>query len=344
MDAAGGKMRMLASVGDFPPVELRELQVFLTITEELRFARAAERLQINPSRVSQIISTLEAKLGGRLFDRTSRRVRLTPLAEQVASELLGPYRELQDVLIRARELATGIAGQLRIGMYAISAGPHMAEIARTFNARYPSCEAKFINVGYERSYIDVLRAGEVEMLASRLPLTDPHITVGPILSREERVVIIAKQDPLAQRKSISYEELAGRVISDVPSFPREMIDAFHPARTPSGRALKRVAHRGAEELMMQVALGQMVHPTVPSFLDHYSNPGVTSVPIRDLPPSETALVWLKANRSAKIQAFARTAADVLAHTEPGTHQPGYQAGTGNASAVIVSGRSIGAAT
>ena len=67
--------------------------------------------------------------------------------------------------------------------------------------------------------------------------------------------------------------------------------------------------------MMRVALGEQVHPTVPSFLDYHSYPGVISVPIRDLPASETALVWLSADGRAKLDHFARAAIDVIAGTE-----------------------------
>ncbi len=63
-----------------------------------------------------------------------------------------------------------------------------------------------------------------------------------------------------------------------------------------------------------------MHSTVRSFLDHHAHPGVTSVPIHDLPPSYTALVWLTASRSAKIEAFARAAADVLPQTEVGLRE------------------------
>jgi DNA-binding transcriptional LysR family regulator len=303
-------------------IELREIRVFLALARELHFARTAERLGISPSYVSQTIHTLEVRIGGKLFQRTSRRVQLTSLGEQLAFELADPYRQLRDVLIRAREAATGAPGELRIGIYAISAGPHMPEIVRTFETHHPDCRVTFVNVGYERSYVDVLRAGEIDMLATRLPLTAPDITVGPILSHEERIAIVAKRDPLADRASICYEDLAERAVGDVPSFPREMMDALIPPVTPSGRALKRIANDGTEDALMRVALGLQVHPTVPSFLDHYSSPGVTSVPIRDLPPSETGLAWLTANRSPKISAFARAAADVLAQTELAEHQPG----------------------
>jgi DNA-binding transcriptional LysR family regulator len=244
-------------------------------------------------------------------------VRLTPLGEQLASELAPAYRQLNDVLVHAREAATGVAGELRIGIYAMSAGAHMPEIVRTFETRHPECEIAFVNVGYDRSYLDVLRAREVDMLATRLPLTEPDITIGPVLTREKRVAVVANNDPLADRDSISYEDLADRVVSDVPAFPREMIDAFIPPITPSGRVLKRIVNQGYEETLMRIALGLQVHPTVPSFLDYYTHPGVTSVPIRDLPPSETGLAWLSANQSPKIHAFVRAASDVLSHTDLG---------------------------
>jgi DNA-binding transcriptional LysR family regulator len=244
-------------------------------------------------------------------------VQLTPLGEQLTSELAGPYRELHEVLTHAREAARGVAGTLRIGIYfMLNGGPHMPEIVRTFGTRHPECDVEFVYTGFERDYVDVLRAGKVDMLATRLPLNAPDITVGPILSREARVVLVARDDPLAARESIGYDDLADRTVSDVPAFPREMVDALIPPVTPSGRVLSRIANVDPEVVMMRVALGEQVHPTVRSFLEHQSHPGITSVPIRDLPPSETALAWITGNRSAKIAAFVQAATDVLAHNDP----------------------------
>jgi hypothetical protein len=64
-------------------VELREIEVFLTLAEELHFGRTAERLHLTSSRVSQVVRSLETRLGGALFERTSRRVRFTPLGKQL---------------------------------------------------------------------------------------------------------------------------------------------------------------------------------------------------------------------------------------------------------------------
>jgi DNA-binding transcriptional LysR family regulator len=296
----------------WPEADLREIRVFLLLAEELHFARTAERLGVTPARVSQMIRSLEARVGTRLFDRTSRRVQLTSAGEQLVGEIVDPYRELQEVLGRARDSAIEVGGTLRIGLYSLlSGGPHMTDIVRTFKTRHPRCELELINIGYERSYRDALHDGEVDMLATRLPLTASEVTIGPVLSREERVVLLAREDPLARRASISYEDLAERFVSDVLAFPRDVMDAFIPPVTPGGRVLKRIPNSSAEDTMMRVALGEQVHPTVQSFLDHHSHPGVVSVPIRDLPPSETALVWLSANRRPRIDAFARAAADVI---------------------------------
>lgn len=62
---------------------------------------------------------------------------------------------------------------------------------------------------------------------------------------------------------------------------------------------------------MRIANGQIVHPTVRSFLDYYRHPGVVAIPIRDLPPSETALAWLTGGETAKLRAFVDVAGAVV---------------------------------
>ncbi|HUA06083.1 MAG TPA: LysR family transcriptional regulator [Solirubrobacteraceae bacterium] len=318
----GISSRASGAVQGAPAVELRELQVFLTVAEELHFGRAAERLHINRSRVSQIIKTLESRVGAQLFERTSRRVRLTPIGEQVLTEVGGPYRELLDALARARQVARGVAGTLRIGMYLpINGGRYMVKIIRAFTARHPEAGVEFIDTGFQRDDLEWLRAGDVDMLATRLPATDPDVTLGPVLSREQRVLVVSKDDPLAARASVCRDDFADRLVADTPPFRRELIDVFIPPVAPSGRRLRRVTTRSPEDLLLRIAIGEQVHPTVASMLAYFSHPEITSVPISDLPPSETALAWLTTNRSVNVHAFARTAADVLACTELAPCQP-----------------------
>ncbi len=292
-------------------LELRELRTFLALADELHYGRTAERLGVTPSRVSQTIRMLEARVGGKLFDRTSRRVRLTPLGEQLRSGVAPAYEEMHRAYTEAHEIATGVAGTLRLGMYTpISGGPHLVDIVKTFHTRHPDCRVQLIETGFARDQLEWLRRGEVDLLAMRLPFNDPNVVTGPILSRENRVVLVANDDPLAERESVSYDDLADYTMPD-GKLPRELMDALIPPCTPSGRRIKRVFAHTPTEVIMRVAAGEIVHPTVRSFLDHFPDPGVSAIPIRDLPPSDTALMWLKTNSSVKIDAFARAATDVL---------------------------------
>jgi DNA-binding transcriptional LysR family regulator len=84
-------------------VELRDIEIFLTLAEELHFGRAAERLHVSQARISQAVNQQERRLGGARFDRSNRRqIRLTPLGRQLRDDLQPIYAGLHDSLERAR--------------------------------------------------------------------------------------------------------------------------------------------------------------------------------------------------------------------------------------------------
>jgi DNA-binding transcriptional LysR family regulator len=194
----------------------------------------------------------------------------------------------------------------------ISGGPHLVEIVKTFEAEHPHCKVELIDTGFQRDQLDWLHANDADLLAARLPLTDPDMTIGPILSSEARILAVSTEHPLAKRSAVCFEDLAEYPVSDIPTLPRETIDAFIPPRTPSGKPLRRIPTSTPAHVLVRVALGELVHPTVSTFLDQYHHPGVTSVPISDLAPSQTALIWLSGSQNPRITAFARTAEMVLA--------------------------------
>jgi len=109
------------------------------------------------------------------------------------------------------------------------------------------------DTGWAREQLDWLTHGELDLLAMRLPLTDPQVTIGPILSFEHRVLAVATDHPLAVRSSVSIEDLADYVVSDIATLPRELMDAFIPPHTPSGKRLRRTNSRAVAETPVRVA-------------------------------------------------------------------------------------------
>lgn len=296
----------------FSAVELREIRVFLTLADELHFGRTGERLGINHSRVSQTINTLETRLGGRLFDRNTRRVRLTPLGEDFRRGIAPAYDELLKACADTHQQAVGNAGKLRLGVYAAGAtGPHLLQIVKAFEATYPKCRVQITETGLARDQADWLRRHDVDLLAIRQPVTDPDLTIGPVLASEERVLVLAVDHALATQESVSVEDLADYTTTDLAAAPREVMDAFSPPFTPSGRPIHRAYIHTIPEAGIRAATGELVHPTVKSYLTHYPHPGLVAIPIRDLPPSKVALMWLKANPKPIVEAFVQTAQEIL---------------------------------
>ena len=303
-----------------PEVELRELEVFMALAGELHFGRTAERLGLTRSRVSQVVASLEARVGAKLFDRTSRRVQLTPRGEELLRRVAPAYGAIERAYGELRELVSLVKGTLSLGIYARGGGgPYLMETIKTFEGRHPQCQVRVTETGLAPEQFDLLRRGQLDLLVMRMPVNDPDLVTGPMLTTEDRVVIVAADHPLAGRASVSVEDLAGYTTTDVAGAPRELMDVFSPPHTPSGRPIRRAYIRSIQEAAMRAATGELVHPTVASFLEYYPHPGLVAVPVRDLPPSTTAVLWRCGNLNARVRAFVQVTTEVLQSHAPRPH-------------------------
>ena len=292
--------------------DLRELRVFFTLYEELHFGRTAERLRLSQTRVSQTIQELETKLGTPLFQRTSRRVAPTPAGHQL-HEQAGPiYEQLRHVLREIHDANREIAGELRLGLDGPSSGGQtLPQIISLFTARHPDCTVHVSETGIGDP-TGQLRRGDFDLLALDLPVHQPDLAIGPILRRDQRLIGVATNHPLASRESISLEDIADYETHDGGGKqPPEKIDAWSPPRTPSGRPILRrhLTNPTFSQIFSLVAAGEIVHfASNPLFLTY---PGVTYRPIIDMPPIESALAWLVSEETATVRALAQAARDAL---------------------------------
>ncbi|GLW11410.1 LysR family transcriptional regulator [Microtetraspora sp. NBRC 13810] len=295
-------------------IDLQEVRAFLMVAAELHFGRAAERMYLTQSRVSQLVRSLERRVGGQLFDRSSRRVQLTALGAHLHDRLEPAYGALRSALEDTRNMVTGTAGTVRVGVVLqSSAGPHLLDLVRIFEQRYPRCTVHLLELTYNSEPYGLLHRAELDMLAIRLPAPDDAgLTVGPVLSVEERILIVAKDHPLAGREPVTYNDVADYATLDVPTAPREVLDELFPPRAPDGRPIRRIVTvNTVGEALTHVAMGTVVYPSVESILRYYQHPDVVFVPIAGAPPSRAGLVWRTGRLSLAAQAFADVAAEEL---------------------------------
>ncbi|MFB7723067.1 MULTISPECIES: LysR family transcriptional regulator [unclassified Nocardia] len=284
-------------------MELYEIEGFLAVAEHLHFGRAAEQLHVSPSRVSQTIGQLERRVGAQLFRRTTRRVALTRIGEQLLSDLRPGHEQIQQAIRRAIGAGRGFAGTLTVGFIGAAAGQLCHATAASFRADHPETE---LNIR-DAQLTDGLRwfsSGFDMVLVSR-PIEDPGLVHGPVLITEPRVLAVSVTHPLASRDKIEPEDLATVTLLDVPdTVPRSWIEDHIPGETPSGRPIPRgrVTHT-FQEVLASIGAGEGAFICGAQVDRFYRRPDIAFVPIIETPPMQWGFTWRACDETARIRAF-----------------------------------------
>lgn len=288
-------------------MDTAEIEVFLTLAEELHFGRTAARLRVPQPRVSRLIARLERRVGGLLFDRSSRRVRLTPLGEQFRGQVQPGYVQISTALKTARSASHGLSGRLRLGCLAIVVGPALTQLVTRFSAEYPDCRLTMHPVPTKNPF-GPLRQAEIDVAVSWLMPGEPDLTAGPAIMYRARALQVGRSHRLARRESVFVEDLGGEEVHEIPpSFPASLYDAIAPPETPSGRLIHRTyPWESDEDVLTAVARGQIVYPGFKG-ATLTNRPDLAEIPIRDLPPMPFGLIWCTAHENARIRALAEIA-------------------------------------
>ncbi|MVU77483.1 LysR family transcriptional regulator [Nocardia sp. ET3-3] len=287
-------------------VDPAELEAFVVLAEELHFGRTAARLGMSQPRVSQLIRSLERRIGRRLVERTSRRVTLNPLGEHLLARARPAFEELQRAFAETRTAARG----LRVGFL----GPYGATLDGAlagFRARHPECPVTLTQLQWTDIY-GPLRRGEIDIQICLAPVEQLGVTIGPEVGVFPRLLAIARSHPWSTRASIDIEDLAElRVIGPHPDVPPEFARRFWPpATTPGGRPIPRVAPARTEpEMLTAVAHNNAVFATTSAMPTYFTHPEVAFVPLTGLPEARVRLVWRTDTDHPKVAEFAALALD-----------------------------------
>jgi DNA-binding transcriptional LysR family regulator len=292
-------------------VEQRDIEIFLTLADELHFGRAAERLHVSTARVSQSIKKLERRIGAPLFQRTSRRVEPTPIGRRLCDRLRPAYQQIQQALDEATAAGRGVHGTLRVGFVGAAAGQFVLEVAEAFRAEHPDCEVQFREKQFGAG-LGPLRAGEFDMLLATVPVfgaQEADLTAGSVLFEEDRLLAVSARHPFAHRRSVPFADVARTtVLRTPPTVPGYWDHALVPQHMPDGRPVERGPSFGTvQEMLALVGAGFGTYPVPTQAMSFHARPDVAYVPIHDAPPHQWRFVWLSAAETARIRAFEQAA-------------------------------------
>ncbi|RJL34561.1 LysR substrate-binding domain-containing protein [Bailinhaonella thermotolerans] len=284
---------------------VRHLRYFEAVAEELHFGNAAIRLGMAQPPLSQRIQRLERELGVRLFDRTSRQVRLTDAGRALlaeAREILGRVDHLHAVMERARR---GEVGTLRAAVTPDLAAPVVAALIA---AAPPGVRLALSQIGTVEQ-VAALTAGELDVGVLHHPVTAPGLAFGPMLAQPVGV-LLEEGDPLAASASVHLADLSGR---DLVLFPRATAPGLYDEMIAGCRRHGFDPPAVHETPNPQFALGLVLAGTAVSLTPEAPSPGAVWRPLTGEPLHwRASTAWPRDTALAQTGEFAARITAILA--------------------------------
>ena len=293
-------------------MDLRQIDCFLAVATDLHFGKAAERLSLAQSSVSEAIRSLEREVGGQLFVRTSRRVQLTQLGAKLRLGVEPAALVLRATLEDCRKAALGQANRLRIGFL----GGGLYELTLPFVRHLKSkfhIDVEWVELSLLDQF-DAVATGKVDAAFCRLPLSHDGLVQCAVLFEDKRKLVVPADHRLARRSLIGPEELAQETIPTLPDDHQlgAWAATHFPDHTPSGRPIaKGPVVTTVRECLAVVESGEAVVIINGRAEHYYSNPGIKYIEL-DVPPVETALVRRRADRRRAMLDLEKCCRDIAA--------------------------------
>lgn len=279
------------------------MRYVLAVAETMSFTRAAERCLVVQSALSHQIARLERELGARLFERTTRRVRLTPAGEAflpAARQCLAAAERAADEVAAA---VGEVRGQLRVGVISSVAAVDIPRTLRDFRGRYPRVRVS-LRVGASEELVERVGEGDVQVAFLGLPTTArPQGVEAHVIGRDRLVAVVSPDHPLAGGGPVDLRRLAEEEFVDLPAKTagRTQSDlAFSAAGLTRDVAFEVTNTHFLARLVGQ-GLGVAMLPS--AYVPQLS--GVTTIQVTDAPARVEYVVWPPGSRTPAATAFLR---------------------------------------
>lgn len=306
-------------------MELRHIRYLIAAAEEEHFGRAAERLNVTRSAVSQIVSDLEAELGFALFERQAQKIRLTAAGRAMLPRLNALVSELLATVALGRRVGEGKSGYLRIGYGSLSTHhPVFRAAIKKFHEDVPDIALSLVEIPTSRQFKamqdGVIQAGFMHAGPDPLPreswssdsLNEETGLQARVIDVAALGVIVPEGHRFAHQSSVRLVDLAGEPLvmtHNAPNTP--LFRTFFRLCRDAGiepRVVQEVSATGTQQDL--VAAGVGVGVTAVGGRHHYP-PQLRALPFDDIQYEVGfALTWLSGWVEPALQTFIDIVASV----------------------------------
>lgn len=191
-------------------MELRQLEYFYMASRLRNITRAAQRLHVSQPNITVAIQKLESELGVQLLDRSQKLLTLTPEGTVFLSRIEVALENIRDAVRELDDYKNLQKGAVKIGIPPIVGAYLFPKIFSHFAQQHPSLELSIVEDG-SLAIRHALENGELDLGMVITTGIGNLLSTQPI-SKEEIVVCLPKDHPLAGRRAIALEELAGEAL------------------------------------------------------------------------------------------------------------------------------------
>ncbi|WP_213794419.1 LysR family transcriptional regulator [Klebsiella aerogenes] len=260
-----------------PLFDLQDLYAFLALSEHGSFRYAAEAICISQSALSRRIEKLETALGVRLFDRTTRRVTLTQTGRAFAPKAQHLLSEFEDALDGISDRAAFGNGLVTVACVPSAANYFMPQVITQFRQRFPKARIKVIDTSAGNVY-SAVQNRQADFGLSFLSEIASEVVFTPLV-HERYLAVCRRDDPLAQRNSLCWQEFFNRdyIWLDKISGNRHLLDGALSDVGPRRTAVCETRHVTTMLGMVDAGLGIAAIPAMA--LPAYAHHALASIPL-----------------------------------------------------------------
>lgn len=278
-------------------IEIRHLNYFLAVAEDLHFRRAAERLYISQPGLSRQIKEMETNLGIKLFERHNRKVQLTKVGEYLKTEITSHLKNLDHILNHAKLLNDGVEGHLNLGYVGSAMQQIIPNLLLKLRKENPNVLFSLKEMDNQKQINELLNY-DIDMGFVRLERVPRGLNIRPVLN-EPFCLVLPKHHKITKKNFKSLTQLKDEsfILFDSKysaSYYEKVMQIFDESQF-SPIVSHNTIHASSIYKLVEHNFGISI---VPKSLQTNHNQGIKFIELNNIPQRTVlSMVWNKDNRN-----------------------------------------------